>query len=182
VRVEYEEQGVSYTWALRALGAYLDEHGAHEVTVLETPDGVVATYCSKMGGDERALAEFSLDEMIAFRTELEHRRAAALARAGKMTNAVPATPEPGRYQDVLRALGWELDDQRAYNILVQELDEEMLVTYDFLDPRDNYLPFKVMVRLGQQELEGMMTAAYRRRRLEPVQGRGIWDRLNIVSS
>jgi hypothetical protein len=167
MKVEHEEE-VSYTWALRSVGAYLDEHKAQKISLLEVPEGIVATYSeTSENGPDRAMMPFTIEEMVQYRSEMEHQRVASLTH-GRDVASPPHVLGAAGYQDLLRALGWELDDTRAYNILVREMDDQFMLTYEYLDPRDNYLPYKRLLMLGADEIGLLMTEAYERRKLEPA--------------
>jgi hypothetical protein len=150
------QDSVRYEQVLRALGAYLDGQGAWRITVLETPTGCTVRYHHR-GTDEMALAEFGFSDLPDTST------ARGLERPGGMA---------ARYQDLLRALGHELDDEGAWNILLDELADGFLLTYQYVDPRHSWQPQKRTLILGADDQGMILSQAHARRAPLSDKGKG----------
>ena len=70
-----------------------------------------------------------------------------------------------RYEDVLRALGYELEHGAACMIALDELDEEgFVLTYQVNNPADGYLLRKRLLVLGPEQRHMILKDAYARRK------------------
>ena len=67
------------------------------------------------------------------------------------------------YENILRALGYELDQVEAYSLLIDELDEGLVVTYQYLRPTEGFSARKRMVILGAEALQSVVEDARSRR-------------------
>jgi hypothetical protein len=148
-----------YQWFLRVIGRYLDTHGARTVAIMEGPGEFMVAYACEPASPELIEIHFSSVQLQTLEDELivAHRRR--------------SSPAPGRYEDFLRAVGFELERQRAYNILIAELEDGFLVTYQYLNPAQGYMVRKHMSVLhaadGEQllvEARGRRTSAGKQRR------------------
>jgi len=136
-----------YEDALRSLGAHLDSENAGSACVLEMPHGFALRYRRSDTG-ALVMKEFRLNALPSWRSL----RGLELVR-----------PVRGRYQDFFRALGHELDDERATAILLDELDDAYLLSYQHLDPRNRYQPVKGSLILGHEEREMILEQSHSRR-------------------
>jgi len=145
-----------YQWLLRAIGAYLDRERAVLVQIMELPGRFVVRY--EVGDDPPELQqmEFSHDQLLRFRTEME----AARSRKG------PEEPQ-GPYQDFLRALGFELEDAGAYFMLLDEVEDDFLITYQYLQPTEGYQPHKHLSVINRNSREDLLQRAHSRRQVQP---------------
>lgn len=150
-------QTLSYQRMLRALGSYLDEERPKRITLIEVPDGFTLL-------TERNPDDPKLEERHFTRAELA-KRSEQLMRAHHAQRDVRNAwrLSPSGYEDFLRALGFELDDAQAHAILLDELDDELLVTYSYLDPSQGYSWRKHMVTIGGDEASQVLHAAYNRK-------------------
>jgi hypothetical protein len=155
--VEWEEmirQRGSYEAALRIIGAYLETHNFLHASIVEGVDGFEIRH-------ERSATDATLEsrhvgysELTTLDRELKKKRrpfGLGLRRGGH------------RYEDTLRALGHELDAARAYSLLVDEVDDGFLVTYQFLKPSQSFLVRKRMVFLDIDSVERVLDDAHDRR-------------------
>ncbi|MBV9281587.1 MAG: hypothetical protein JOZ41_16020 [Chloroflexi bacterium] len=146
---------VPYQAVLRLIGARLDAEHARRVLLLERPGGFVVRY--HRGQDDTAVhvLEFDLEDLLVDRGRGPGaRRSRPVFRRGG---------EPGGYQDVLRALGYELERVPAYSLLLDELDDGFLVTYQHVDATGGYLIHKRMVVMGSQDRDTLLEEARSRR-------------------
>ena len=76
----------------------------------------------------------------------------------------PAIPhQDGGYEDFLRALGWELDQVTAAAVTIDELDDELFVSWLTRLPSDASLVVKRRANIGVEERATMLQDAYGRR-------------------
>lgn len=156
---------MSYESALRQVGEWMDERLPHLVTVLETPDGFAVQW--RWGNDLRdsTLREFRHEELFAWHRTSAHRRAAQRRGAGEH---VPPAPRRSSYRNTLRAIGYELDRVSARFLLIDELEDAMLVTYQYPNPKNPYVWHKHMALMALDEQRRLLKDASARR--QPVQG------------
>ena len=102
------------------------------------------------------MVELSYDELLIFRTRLETARAARKSREEQI----------GPYQDFLRALGFELEQAGAYFILLDEVDDDFLITYQYLRPTQGYQPYKHLSVINRNAREDLLQSAYSRRQTQ----------------
>ena len=165
---------VSYQRVLRTVGAYLDEYAKSQVSLLETKDGFALRTNSSGNDSVSDLHEFAYEDLVNRNSLLTRRRG-----RGAMAAARPQNRHSGvrslqvMYQDLLRALGWELDSSSAYNVLVEEVNGSLLVSYIALNSPTDPVWSKRSATLGVPELESMLKEAYARRQPPPLQRRRI---------
>lgn len=146
---------VPYEMALRSIGAYFDEHGAQEINVIETNEGFSIRYQPDPVQPDLRSGEFKYDDLESLTGHLEwHRNPRHSARNGDQN---------GRYQDFFRALGHELDYVTAYDILLDEVGDSILLTYLQLDPAHSVAARKLMIMVGSKERQEVLASAHRRR-------------------
>jgi hypothetical protein len=154
---EWEEmvrQRGTYEGALRTIGAYLEVVGAHHVSIVEAVDGFDIRHEQSDRNTDLELRHVGYREISALdRERRKERRPFGLgARRGKR-----------RYGDTLRALGHELDVAKAYSLLVDEVDDGFLVTYQYLRPSQGFLVRKRMVFLDTDSVARVLDDAGGRR-------------------
>lgn len=162
-----DQERIPYQARLRVIGRDLDHRHAFGVRVLETPSGFSVQYCEDPQRPEMASLTFSHEELAAraksrrFQTLLRHpMRAGKRFKQGKPT-----------YQDFFRALGYELEDAGAYTILLDELEEGYLLTYQFFNPESGFVLLKHRVALQADAAGAIVNAAgMRRGRIARKQG------------
>jgi hypothetical protein len=140
-----------YQRLLRGIGAHLDEYCSRNVHLLEEPNGFTVRYQTEPGKNELIVARYSHDELLQRQAEMERHQA-----RGSPAGA-------GSYQDFLRALGFELETRSAYSILVDELEDGFLVTYQYLKPEEGYVLRKAMIVAGPGEIGAILQHAHERR-------------------
>jgi hypothetical protein len=146
-----------YQVTLRRLGAYLDARAASNVHLLEAPGGFHLQF---RDGDTQVLVEqdVSVEKLMALTAERDDRRR---RRIVKMRANRATTRE--QYEDVFRALGYELEQAGAYSILVAEVEGGFLVTYQYMDAARGYLVRKHHTVVGPAGKTAMLQAAVARR-------------------
>jgi hypothetical protein len=99
---------------LRVVGAMADELGATNIAVLEGLDSFIVRFTVGMGSETR---EMRFDEILdAFHALRDHR-------------TILGTAEQGPYQDLMRAVGFDMEEVHAHNLLLAEAGDHFLVTY-----------------------------------------------------
>src|SRR5947209_14977974 len=151
-----EETRTRYQPALRMLGEYLDQRPVHYAGIIEIADGFVVQYQPDPADPVRVALPFSRLDLDSLSTDLDFTRR---HRAATSSNGAS-----GWYGDVLRSVGYELDQRVNQNVLIDEHDEGMLVTYLHFHPRGNYIPEKYIYSASLRELDTMLMDAYDRRR------------------
>jgi hypothetical protein len=111
----------TYQNRLRVLGRFIDEHRLHSITLIEIPGGFVLRGM-RDSDPWPVLIEFG-DRKIAkvLRKALDLRGSAPIHRETR--DLIPTG-----YEDVLRALGFELDQRIAENIVIAELPSILVVS------------------------------------------------------
>lgn len=155
--VDLPRDRIAYQSVLRSLGAHLDDLGARRINLLETEDGYAVRYQPDPRKPEIVLLHMSMHDLLILAEELERKRRRK-ALFGSKTDTAGKT-----YENVLRALGYELDQAEAYSILVDEIDEGMLVTYQYLNPIEGFNARKRMVILGSNAVHSVLSDAESRR-------------------
>jgi hypothetical protein len=150
---------VIYQSALRTIGAYLDECGACNINLLEAEKGFAMRYQPHRGSPDTVLVRMDENEIKDLTVELERRRRWGSFRLG---HKGPGSGKP-TYENMLRALGYELDQVLAYSILVDEIDDGMVVTYQYLNPQEGFNARKRMVILGSEVMHAVLEDAQVRR-------------------
>jgi hypothetical protein len=155
----------TYQWLLRAVGSYLDEEPSCRISIAEVSDGFIVRIqraLHKMDPQvehfKRETLEEQLEKLFATRkpTKQAHHQ-------GIWANF------PNGHADFFRALGYELDQAKASNIVLDELEDGLVLTYTY-PVDDNATQWqKRMVRLGLDEIEAILNAAFERRKKAQAQ-------------
>jgi hypothetical protein len=152
---------MSYQNCLRAVGAWLDSRDARSVNLIEAPAGFVVRYLS--GEDPAGLREHVLSH-----AEIRDLEAEMRARRAVRPN--------GRYGDFWRALGYEIDERGGVNLLLDEIEGNLLVSYLYQRPDTGLSWNKHASVLNDDDRTKILRRAYARRR-EPDRGPRFWDRM-----
>jgi hypothetical protein len=156
------------------VGAYLDEYAASQISVIETAGGFALRSTLPGSGTVPTLLEFAHQDLAERNTLLARRRGrGAMAAAQLHRLRSDYLSLDAMYQDLLRALGWELDDSSAYNVLLEEVEGGFFVTYVAPNNQQDPVWTKRIARLGIPELESVLKDAHGRRQPPPLQRRRI---------
>jgi hypothetical protein len=161
-----EPEERSYQMMLRTIGAYLDAEGARFVRVVETPTGMVLEYQPDPADPKQELLDLSYQDLLQMTRDLMGRRGQE-----EDEGTVPGKPSDS-YQNFMRALGWELDQMPVSDVLLDEVGDNIVVTYLELDPRQGYVLQKKMAVVEPGERRAILQDAYARR--EPIR---LWERM-----
>jgi hypothetical protein len=155
--VEHEAER-SYESALQAVGAYLDTQCAAEFKLLETPVGFAVRYEVHGSQLEIRAAFFKFSDL--------HRSGVDIDFLRKVRH--PLGSSDRQYRHLLGAIGHDLDASHAVSILLDELPEAILITYEYDDPQHGYVLRKRMALAGPRDRDRLMRDAHKRRtRLRP---------------
>lgn len=148
----------TYQWLLRALGAYLDTAPSGRITLAETPDGFVVRLQNAGTTLDPVIVELPRDALVEqIHSLLQSTRSTTRTRhQGIWWNF------PNGHQDFFRSLGFELDEAQAQDVLLDELENELILTYRYPDPQSGSFG-KRMVILGIADIESILNAAFERR-------------------
>lgn len=119
----------TYVQSLGAIGRYLDQHGYESLVLCELGDGFVV----------RVVRGENLPEAIPFpMSDMYNLVRLTTDEAGRTRNLGPLAPIPtgcfirrtlGSYRDFLSAFGRQCDQLEATTIMVMELSDAVLVSY-----------------------------------------------------
>lgn len=135
-------EALTYQTALRAIGAWLDSRGAgSSIRIFETTDGFVVQQDDGYQAGVDSTQTITFDEVWALAEDKRYRRR--------------SRREYGGFQNLLRAIGRELDEAEAHSILLEQIGEDVLLTYVY--PRYGggvslLKHFTVMVPQARQDL------------------------------
>jgi hypothetical protein len=160
----------SYQESLRKIGAWLDAAVAFRVNVLEIRNGFAVRYQEAPTDEVVMQRVFTHDDVRSLRWGDLGLRRRLLRRFGKGPGL---TREPGGYQDLFRALGYQLDEASAWHVMLDENDVEdtLTVTYHLRNPGAGDGWTTQINTLGPAEREATRQAARLRR-----QGQPLWSR------
>lgn len=150
---------IPYQAMLRVIGRDLDHRRASSVRVLETPSGFSAQYFDATENKDITNVTYTHEELE------------AKARGGLMQPLLRHPIGSGKrfkhgrptYQNFFRALGYELEDAGAYAILLDELDDGYLLTYQFYNPESGFMLHKHRVALHADAAGEIVNVASMRR-------------------
>ena len=147
----------TYQWMLRAIGAFMDDEPSCRISLVEIPDGFVVRLQRHLHKLDPLVYHFD-------RTRLKD-QLHALAQQRPKSTARPRHQGvwanfPNGHQDFFRALGYELDEASARDILVDEMEDGILVTYR---PPSTIGTQKRVVELHSDEIETILNDAFARR-------------------
>lgn len=173
----------TYQNRLRTIGRQLDVYGYHTVTITEVDGGFLVRALKQRARRPQALEfpdrDFPRLVASAIGEEVE----------GDEKPIQQSELTPTGYEDLLRALGYRLDEMKAESIVVTELEEMYVVAGRGNDENSaipGLIPFHFFLK--RDDIEFMLNEAFRRRgRIQPKiqkpdarQGgfRGLLKRLN----
>lgn len=152
-------QEQTYQWLLRSLGAYLDREPSCRISLAEVDDGFIVRLQRALHKLDPQVEHFKRATLVEQLTELMNQ-----PHSGQRTRHQGVWSKfPNGHQDFFRALGYELDQSSARVILIEELEDGVVVTYNYPDSENGSHWKKRMVVLGVDEIEAILNAAFERR-------------------
>lgn len=160
---------VGYEPALRVIGRQLDAEPAYHVSILEVVDGfAVRSHPAAHRSDGRTV-HYSWDrlrDLVTFQTAgrgVPRRRSRHSGMWGNFPNG---------HEDFFRALGHELDEQRASSLTVDEIPEGVTVSYIRPDAHGSLNYEKYHTLMKREDIEVLLRAAQSRRSRSPAGSAG----------
>lgn len=146
----------TYQWLLRALGAHLDQQPSCRISLVELPDGFLVRLQRVLHKFEPEIVRFDRDTLHEQLDQLfaQHKPAARTFHQGVWSAF------PNGHADFFRALGYELDQESARNVMLDELEDGMVVTYS--RPEGDGWEKRVVL-LERSDIESILNAAFERR-------------------
>jgi hypothetical protein len=145
-----ETEHLTYQVALRALGAWLDDQGAAPgIRILETMEGFVVQQSSQHSTGAETSRTLTFDQVW----DLDAAR----------KNRKRSKEKDGGYQNVLRAIGFELDEADAHTILLEQIDDDLLLTYVYPHYVGGFALLKQFTVIAPEARQEMLRAAQSRR-------------------
>jgi hypothetical protein len=144
----------SFQALLRSIGAFFDSSGASSISVIETTSGFAARFYPAEEGEDLQSRSFTLEEL----------RAEADAARHRPRSTSSGTGQDRSYENVLRTLGWELDDLAAAAITIDELPSGYYVSWLERNPEEGLVVVKRHATVGVDVLTSMLRDAEGRRR------------------
>ena len=153
---------MSYEREFRLIGRWMDQRHPDHIQLVETPDGFATVW--QWGHDIRAAIgrRFAHDDFI----PLERQARTMRGQAGRPGARGNGSAHGKHYEDLLRALGHELDAASAETVLVEELDDGFLVTYQYRDAKNAPVWRKHMAVLQSAQERKLLKQAAARRELK----------------
>jgi hypothetical protein len=152
---------MSYQQLLRTLGAWLDANNACNVNLIETSTGFIVRY----GVGEETLL---LQRHILTHAELEHLEAVMKERR--------SINPSGRYQDFLRALGYEIDAQGGKYMVLDEIDDNLFLSCCHQSDGGGVSWIKRARVMNPDDRAAILRQAYARRKTPEIRKR-FWHRV-----
>jgi hypothetical protein len=150
----------TYQWLLRAVGSYLDEEPSCRISLAEVSDGFIVRIQRALHKMEPQVEHFKRENL-----EEQLERLFSSRKPTKQAHHQGIWANfPNGHADFFRALGYELDQAKASNIVLDELEDGLVLTYTFPVNEDGSQWQKRLVRLGLDEIEAILNAAFERRK------------------
>ena len=150
-----------YQTALRVIGKWLDERSSRGVTIFEVDDGFAVQW--HWGDDVRTtiVRQFTETELMTMERAARHVKAAP---GGGLRQSAPA--RANGYQDVLRAMGYEIDQVDGQGLILQEVEGGYLISYQYRKRAPELLWRKHMTVIPPSEQLVLLQEARRRRQVK----------------
>ena len=148
------DEPVPYQSNLRAIGADLDAQHRDQARVMEVPSGFDVSSCARGSTGDR-------EQKLVTHAELREHKGGSYHR--KMRILRHGAKEEFSYEDLFRAIGYLLEKSRAYVMLLDELDDGFLLTYQHYSRDAGYLLRKGRVVLGHTDQVLLLRSAVARR-------------------
>lgn len=151
---------MGYEQALRVIGRHLDAEPAYHVSILEVEDGFTVRYQTTLHRLESRTVHFSsekIQDLYVFQTFGRGAPPRRDRHEGMWANF------PDGHQEFLRSLGFLLDCEGARSLAVDELEDEVRVTYVKPSPDNPYRSEKRELCFREADIRRMVGQARDRR-------------------
>lgn len=148
----------SYQRVLRVVGAFLDQEAPGRFRLIEGAD-TMHLVIERGGAAPQVHVE-------TFPIGLLHSNAEQMVRGKKLFRAGHGANwalSSANHEDMLRAIGYELDDVSAKNLALEETPDALLFSYSFVDAAQGYGYKKNLKVLSKNDIQALLDAAYARR-------------------
>jgi hypothetical protein len=145
-----ETDSLTYQVALRVLGAWLDDQGAAPgIRILETMEGFVVQQSSDHSTGAETSQTLTFDQVWDLDAQKKNRKR--------------SKEKDGGYQNLFRAIGYELDEADAHTILLEQIDDDLLLTYLYPHYVGGFALLKQFTVIGREARREMLRMAQTRR-------------------
>ncbi len=153
-----------YVQVLRVIGRHLDAEPGEQVRVSESESGFDLQYQPFQGGPDMQMVHFSWDRL----EDLSVFQSASRGVTRRHVRRLVAEPRfPGGRQEFFRALGSFLDSEGATKVALEELPEQVKVTYSAPGTSSNSNSQKRTLVLGEQQIHELIVQSRKRRGQKP---------------
>lgn len=152
-------EGPGYQSMLRALGSYLDEEPSCRISVVEVPDGFLVRMQRTVYKLEPRVELFKRDTLT---QHIDQFVRAQLPSGVRQRHQGIWAQFPNGHQDFMRALGYELEGSGARDIVLDELEDGLSLTYTQPAPEGGWEIRSVF--LDTDGIEAVLNEAFNRRR------------------
>ncbi len=148
----------SYQRVLRVLGAFLDQEVHGRFRLIEGVDEMHLLIERGGTAPQVQVEAFPIGLLGSHAEQMV--RGKKVFRPGDGANWALST---ANHEDVLRAIGYELDDASARNLALEESTDSLLLSYSHIDAAQGYVYKKNFKVLSGRDIQAMLDAAYARR-------------------
>jgi hypothetical protein len=157
---EQNEDTLNYEQALRIIGRHLDAEPAYHVSILEVEDGYTVRYQPAQHQAQDRTVHYShsrLRDLFVFHVAGR----GCLKRRGRHLGIWGNFPSG--HEDFFRAMGAALDREGACSLTVDELAEQVQISYVRTQPDDPLRTEKRRAVFGESDIRAMVEEAKLRR-------------------
>jgi hypothetical protein len=161
---EPQDQKVDYESGLRVIGRHLDAEPSYNVSILEVDDGFTLRYQPTQHRFDGRTVHFGatkLRDLSIFQTA-----GRGCAKRHHRHEGMSLKFAEG-HEEFLRAVGFMLDREAASSLTLDELADEVRVTYVRATPENTMRTEKRDLAFGESDIQAMVDGARQRRQGEP---------------
>ena len=162
---QQRNDGLIYERALRAIGHHLDAEPAYNVSILEIDDGFTVRYQPTQADPAARTVHFGrskLQDLTIFQTASR-----GAGRRGQRHEGMWGT-FPDGHQEFFRALGFILDCEGARTLTLDELPEEVRISFVRPDPENPLCTQKCDMTFREGDIRAVVQTARKRRGSGPI--------------
>ncbi|HEX8918368.1 MAG TPA: hypothetical protein VF898_07685 [Chloroflexota bacterium] len=148
---------MNYQNALRAIGEWIDARHPRSIRIIELPDGYSLQW-QWPNAPTMYQRNFLLDELVALQRR-SHRQPPSFDSTGLNGSL----DYQATNRNVLRAIGYEMDQVNARQLLVEQVDDSYLITYEYQNVREGTSWRKYMSVMTAQQRHNLLIEARGRR-------------------
>lgn len=141
----------SYAQMLRAVGIWLDEEDPSSFTVVEVGGAFLVLYDAGAEATRHS-RQLSFSELTQREKELRERR----GKRGEQSSPAHWSMAPSGRGDALRALGRELDETDARDIMIDQAGDRVILSFLYVEARESYQWHKGVIILDHNKLDTLI--------------------------